>query len=299
MVQASSLEKVIFVVGATASGKSAVSVELAKRFDAEIISADSMQIYRGMDIGTGKITLDEQQGVRHHLIDIVEPNEDFSVGEYVSRAYKVIDELCRCGKKIIVTGGTGLYVNALINGMNFANAPCDYELRDKLKNIAKEKGNDYLHDKLKKIDAVSAEKIAINDVKRIVRAIEIYELTGKRKSDSVKTSPKIPYRLFALSLPREELYSRIERRVDGMFNSGLIDEVKSLYVYKDCKSMQAIGYKEIIDGLQNDENVAEIIERVKLNSRRYAKRQLTYFRNMSANVEWVERDFVENILNLI
>lgn len=290
------MSEIIFIAGPTAVGKSAVAVALAQELDAEIISADAMQIYRGMDIGTGKITRHEMQGVVHHMIDIVNPDESFSVGQYAEIAGRTVKEIEQRNRRVIVAGGTGLYMNALINGMNFAAAPSDEALREHYRKYALANGNKALHELLHQVDPVSAERIAINDVKRVIRALEIFELTGKPKSKVAAQSPQIEYRLFVLNKPRETLYDNINRRVQQMFANGLIDEVLSLMQYRACKSMQAIGYKEVVDGLQGEWNHEEIIEKVKQNSRRYAKRQLTYFRHIDAQTTWFEDNYLKNIL---
>ncbi|MBR2970522.1 MAG: tRNA (adenosine(37)-N6)-dimethylallyltransferase MiaA [Clostridia bacterium] len=282
------MTKLVIVAGPTAVGKSAAAINLAKRFNGEVISADSMQIYKGMDIGTGKVTLEEADGVPHYLLDVVMPNEEYSVGQYVFDAKKAIDDIVSRGKMPILCGGTGLYINSLLFGHSFAGAPKDEIIRDKLKAFATKEGADKLYARLKEVDPVSAEQINKNDTKRIIRALEIYEITGKPRGDFKDVGqPLYDYVMFVITDEREVLYERINRRVDNMVSSGLLDEVKGLYIYKEYNSMQAIGYKEIVCHIDGGITFDEAIEQIKQNSRRYAKRQMTFFRGMKTQKHFV------------
>lgn len=291
------MNKVIIIGGPTGIGKSDLAVDLALRYSAAIVSADSMQIYKGMNIGTGKITKDEMREIPHYMLDIVQPDCEYSVQNYFSDTKKVIESILKNGKVPIIVGGTGLYINALINEQNFADAKPDVEIRKKYYNLNELYGAKYLHNMLRDVDKVSAEKISENDVKRIIRALEIYEQTGNKKSDSV-TSVKSPYdiKLFVLQTDRQKLYERINMRVDRMFEKGLPEEVLALKRFWHCRSMQAIGYKEIIDCLQAEESIDGATELIKQNSRRYAKRQITFFNWIKADKIYVEDDFYNTIV---
>ena len=291
MVQTHSLKKpkIVIIGGPTASGKSAFAVQCALRFNGEIISADSMQIYRHLDIGTGKITEAEKKGVAHHMIDILEPDENYSVGLYLQEARKKIDSFIAHKKLPIIAGGTGLYINAIINGLNFSDANRSEEVRNKWKKIASQYGNLFIYDKLKKIDPFSAEKINPNDLKRVIRALEIYEVTGKTKSESAAEKEcDYDYKLFILDCERNELYEKINARVDKMFADGLMSEAQNLRRFEHCQSMQAIGYKQIYEfmaGKYPDEEMLK--EDIKKQTRHYAKRQLTFFKGMKAEKTWI------------
>ncbi|HHW47441.1 MAG TPA: tRNA (adenosine(37)-N6)-dimethylallyltransferase MiaA, partial [Clostridiaceae bacterium] len=226
------MDNVIVIIGPTASGKTSLSIELAKDLNGEIVSADSMQIYRYMDIGTAKPDEEERQGIKHYLIDEVNPDEEFSVARFQQLAYKYIDQILRKGKLPIVVGGTGLYINSLLYNINFSETVSDWKLRERLKNEAKEKGNAYIHDMLKKIDPEAAAKIHPNDVKRVIRAIEVYEHTKKTISYHQKVSrlepPKYNYIKIGLRMDRQKLYDRINKRVDLMIEKGLVREIEKL-----------------------------------------------------------------------
>ena len=282
-------QKIIIISGPTAIGKTRVAVELAEQIGAEIISADSMQIYKGLDIGTGKITASQTRGIKHYLIDIKNPNESYSVGEFISDCKAAIKEISLNGKIPIIVGGTGLYINALINGYNLCEVAKSEKLRDELKIRAEKDGVSVLYDELKIIDPVSADKIMPNDLKRIIRALEIYYVSGKTKSEneSFVSESEYDYLFFILEKERESLYEDINKRVAEMFSAGLVEEVKSLLRYKDCQSMQAIGYKEVVSMLENSESAESALLAVQQNSRRYAKRQITYFKGMKANKIYV------------
>lgn len=282
------MKKLLFIVGPTASGKSDFAVQVAKLLKTDVISSDSMQIYKDMTVGTAKITPEEQQGVTHHLIDFINPKDSFSVAEYREKALPIIDELLKNGKTPIISGGTGLYVNGILYPMNFSDTSKDDKLRKSLENEYDEKGADFMHEKLAALDEKSALKIHKNDKKRIVRALEINLTHGNRDENDMK-KPSYEYEMIGLSGgDRAVLYDRINKRVDKMFENGLIDEVKSLIntgVSFDCQSMQAIGYKEFkgfFDGILSENDLKELIKK---DTRNYAKRQLTWFRQYK-DIKW-------------
>ncbi|MBT2654461.1 tRNA (adenosine(37)-N6)-dimethylallyltransferase MiaA [Bacillus sp. ISL-18] len=296
-------QKLIVIIGPTAVGKTNLSIEMAKRYDGEIISGDSMQIYRGMDIGTAKITEEEMQGIPHHLIDIKEPEENFSVAEFQLLVRAKINEIAKRGKLPIIVGGTGLYIQSVIYDYQFSDVPGDEAFRLKLEERAKQIGNEALYKELQAIDPDSAAQIHPNNVRRVIRALEIFHLTGKTMKDfQKKQQPDLMYEtaLVGLSMEREKLYERINRRVDIMVEQGLLDEVKSLYNQglRNCQSIQAIGYKEIYDYLDGSVTWEEAVEQLKQNSRRYAKRQLTWFRN-KMDVQWFDMTYVNNFAKKI
>lgn len=282
--------KIIIIGGPTAVGKSALAVNLAEKFNGEIVGADSMQIYRRLNIGTGKITEAEARGIPHRMIDILDPDERYSVGQYLIDASREINDILGKNKLPIVVGGTALYLNALINGMNFSDADRSDKVRDKWKRIASENGNQFVYDHLIEIDPESAAKISVNDTKRIIRAIEIFEVTGKPKSQSATTAIcPYNYAFFIMTRERTELYTAIEARVDKMFEYGLINEVKSLETYKNCQSMQAIGYKQLCEYFDGKFDSIEFVkDEIKKLSRNYAKRQMTFFRGMNANKNFID-----------
>ena len=298
--------KVIVIVGPTASGKTALSIELAKKINGEIISCDSMQIYKDLNIGSAKPTIEEMQGIKHYLIDEVEPTQRFSVAEYKKRAEKAIEEIIKKGKIPIVVGGTGLYANSLIYGIEYNEIEYDEKYRNELMKLAQtEEGLESLFEKAQKIDPKAMEKISKNDKKRIVRILEIYNSTGKTKTEQEKESRKkevkYDYKVFALNMERSVLYERINKRVDIMLEQGLIEEVKNiLKKYNEFPTaMQAIGYKEIVEYFNGDLTKQEAIEKIKQESRRYAKRQLTWFKKI-ANVKWLDGlNKIQNNVNII
>ena len=297
--------KIIVIVGPTAVGKTYVSVELAKKLNTEIISADSMQIYKGMDIGTAKITEEEKHGIIHHMIDIIKPDENYSVSDFKNDSEKIIDELLLDNKIPVIVGGSGLYVNSLIYDLDFGNAKSDTKLREYYTYYYNEHGEDALYDKLLKIDPEAAEKIHKNNVKRVIRALEVYDLTGIKFSelntDIRKESNKYDCILIGLSMERKVLYERINQRVDEMLSNGLIEEVKSLIdkgYDKNLVSMMGIGYKEIIDYLEGNMDLEETVNILKRNTRRFAKRQFTWFLK-DENVKWFSMDNLEEVDNTI
>lgn len=287
------MDNVIVILGPTASGKTKISIELAKAVNGEIISADSMQIYKYMDIGTAKPTIDERQGIKHYLIDEVTPDQEFSVAKYQSLALNYINEIIKKNKVPIVVGGTGLYINSLIYNIQFSKIDTNWELRKELKSIAEEKGNEFLHGELKKIDTEAAERIHVNDTKRIIRAIEVYRMTDKNISYHQQLSRSKPpvynFIIFGIRMERQKLYYRVNERVDQMIENGLVNEVKQLIRMgygKYSIAMQGLGYKEIIWYLKGQATLNEVISLLKRDTRRYAKRQLTWF-NKTDNVNWV------------
>lgn len=288
-------EKVIVICGPTASGKTALSIELAKRINGEIVSCDSMQIYKDMDIGTAKPTKEEMQGIKHYLIDFVSPDERYSVADYKLDAKKAIKEIINKGKVPIIVGGTGLYVDSLIYEIEYPNIEFDEEYRLKLEKEADENGLADLYEKAKKIDSQAIEKISENDRKRILRILEIYHATGKNKTEqeieSRKKEVEYDYKVYALKWDREKLYERINKRVDIMLEQGLIDEVKSIYKkYKKFPTaMQGLGYKEVVEYLENKTTKEEMIEKIKQETRRYAKRQMTWFRKNKQTI-WLDAE---------
>ena len=293
--------KVIVIGGPTASGKTLLSIELAKKIDAEIISADSMQIYKEMDIGTAKPEKHEKQNIKHYMLDIINPNERYSVADYKIDAKKAIREIIKKGKIPIVVGGTGLYIDSLIYEIEYPKIEIDLSYRKYLEDIVEKEGLISLYEKAKKIDEASMKKISKNDKKRILRVLEIYHQTGKTKTELDKESRKEPefdYKMFAINMNREVLYDRINRRVDIMIDKGLIEEVKEIYnKYKEFPtSMQALGYKEVVEYLRGKITKEEMIEKIKMESRRYAKRQLTWFRK-NKETKWINGE--DNILKNI
>lgn len=286
-------EKIIAIVGPTASGKTRLSVELAKKLNAEIISFDSMQIYRGMDIGTAKPTIEERQGIVHHMIDIADPGEDFSVSRYVEQADAILQELLSQNKTAILVGGTGLYVDSLIRGLEFAPSP-NTGLREELCRIAKEQGIEVIVERLRQVDPESAQRIHPSNEKRVIRALEIYLESGKTMTQHDLESRAKPNKYEPLWIGldyvnREALYSRIDRRVELMLLQGLVQEVQGLLdknLPQSSTALQAIGYKEIIAHLQDRCSLEEAKETIQRSSRRYAKRQRTWFRRNPA-VNWL------------
>ena len=298
------IKDLIVITGPTASGKTAMSVEVAKVLGAEIVNADSMQIYKYMDIGTAKPTVEERQGIPHHLIDIVNPDEQFSVARYCECAKQAIDSIHAKGKPVVMVGGTGLYVDSLVNNIQFSEIEPDEEYRTKMDALAEEKGNEHIYNMLMEIDPDSAKKISVSDRKRIIRALEVYHLTGKTITWHNEQSRSVPSpyntTMFAIDLDREVLYDKINRRVDIMMDMGLLEEVKSIInmgIGKDTTAMQAIGYKEIAQYLDGEITLEEAVDKIKQGSRRYAKRQLTWYRR-NEKVNWVKSiDEVFSILN--
>ncbi|HLR20410.1 MAG TPA: tRNA (adenosine(37)-N6)-dimethylallyltransferase MiaA [Tissierellaceae bacterium] len=297
-------ENLLVLMGPTAVGKTKVSINLAKTLNGEIISADSMQIYKYMNIGTAKITKLEMENIPHHLLDFINPDQEYTVSDYQRDASKHITEINEKDKLPIVVGGTGLYINSLVYKLNFARIPPNYLIRDKYESLADKHGNVYIHNKLKKIDEDSSHRIHINDKKRIIRALEIYELTGKTMSEYNESfrqkNNKYNLSMICLNMDRSRLYERINQRVDKMINMGLIEEVQNLLnlgYQKNSIALQGIGYKEIVDYLEGDINLDYAIEKIKQGSRNYAKRQLTWFRR-DERIKWIDVDEFNQISDL-
>ena len=291
-------QNVLVIIGPTAVGKTKLSIEMAKRYNGEIISGDSMQIYRGMDVGTAKITKEEMEDIPHHLIDIKEPFESFSVAEFQELVRAKIAEIAKKGKLPIIVGGTGLYIQSVIYDYQFSDVSGDEAYRLQLEERVKEVGNETLHQELKEIDPGSAAQIHPNNVRRVIRALEIYHLTGKTMQEyQSHQQPDLLYNtaIVGLTMDRDQLYERINLRVNMMMDEGLLPEVKALYQQglRECQSIQAIGYKEIYEYLDGKVTLNEAVENLKQNSRRYAKRQLTWFRN-KMKVEWFDMSNVNN-----
>ena len=284
----------IILTGPTAVGKTDLSIQLAKAVDAEIVSADSMQIYKYMDIGSAKVTEEEMQGVKHYLVDEIEPDMPFSVSEYKRMAEEYIDEISSRGKNVIVTGGTGLYLNSLIFDMDFGKSDANQELREELNKELEENGPAYMYEKLVSLDKEAAERIHPNNTKRVIRAIEV-AMSGEKMNDfskDLRYNKKYRPIIIVLNRDRQALYDRINLRVDIMLKNSLIEEVKGLLekgYTKDMISMQGIGYKEIIKYFDGEYTLDEAIEIIKRDSRRYAKRQLTWFRRYE-DAKWFEID---------
>ncbi len=299
-------QKVIVIVGPTASGKTALSIELAKKINGEIVSCDSMQIYKDMNIGSAKPTIEEMQGIKHYLIDIIRPDERFSVAEYKKQAEAAIEDIISKGKTPIVIGGTGLYADSLIYGIDYSEIIFDEEYRNSLEEKAKTDGGlKELYNSAKEIDEKAIAKISENDRKRIIRVLEIYHQTGKKKTEleaeSRKNGIKYDYKVFAINMDRNILYDRINKRVDLMIENGLIDEVKTLLEkYNEFPTaMQGLGYKEVVQFLKNELTKDEMIEKIKQETRRYAKRQLTWFRKNKETI-WLDGlTDIENNINII
>ena len=288
-------KKILVIGGPTAVGKTELSIDLAKRLNGEIISADSMQIYKYMDIGSAKVSKGEMNGVVHHLIDVVDPSINFSVVDYKEQGEKAIKEIISRGKLPIIVGGTGLYINSLTCNMNFTKAEKDEEYRKELDKLANEHGNNYIHEMLKEIDPISYNEIHANNRKRVIRALEVYKLTGNPFSsynageDFYKSEYDVHY--YVLTMDREKLYERINLRVDIMMEKGLLEEcikLKEMGYTSSMQSMQGIGYKEILYYLEGNVKLQEAINMIKQGSRNYAKRQLTWFRRDKDKLSYVE-----------
>lgn len=278
------------LIGPTAVGKTKLSIELAKKFNGEIISGDSMQIYKGMDIGTAKITKEEMEGIPHHLIDIIDPDDSFSVAEFQKLVREKISEITKRGKIPFIVGGTGLYIQAVLYDYQFEETKTDLDYRRQMEKAAEVEGAEALHQQLMQIDPIAAEKIPYQNVRRVIRALEIHHVTGKKASEWQKEQQKellYDAAIIGLTMDRELLYSRINERVDKMIEQGLLEEVKGFYEQnlRDCQSIQAIGYKEIYKYFEDLSTLEEAVEELKQNSRRYAKRQFTWFRN-KMGVQW-------------
>ena len=283
----------IVIVGPTASGKTALGVELARKLDSEVVSADSMQVYKRMDIGTAKPTVEEKKGVPHHMLDVVEPWENFSVADYTVRAHECIAQIAARGRIPVVVGGTGLYIRALTQDIDFSEGQSDPKYRQQLQEQANREGNEPLYELLKRRDPPSAQRIHLNDTKRIIRALEVLHVTGITMTEHQARAVSKPGRYepvkIGLSYDREKLYDRINRRVDRMLEDGLADEVLELCREKieNSTAMQGIGYKEMVNYLKGECSLFEAAEAIKRGTRRYAKRQMTFFR-ADSQIHWAD-----------
>ncbi len=297
--------KVIVICGPTASGKTALGIELAKRINGEVVSCDSMQIYKDMTIGTAKPLLEEMQGIKHYLVDFVSPDTRYSVAEFKKDATNAIEEILLKEKTPILVGGTGLYIDSLIYGIEYNNIEIDEKYRCELEKIANEQGLEVLYNEAKRIDSKAMEKISPNDKKRIMRVLEIFKATGKTKTEQEEESRKneveYDYKIFAIDMDRQILYDRINKRVDLMIENGLIEEVKALLQkYEEFPTaMQGLGYKEVVDYLDGKCSKEEMIDNIKMQTRRYAKRQLTWFRKNKQTI-WIDgTNDIQNNINII
>ena len=283
--QAAEKKPLIVLTGPTAVGKTALSIQLARRIGGEIISADSMQVYRHMDIGTAKIRLEEMDGVPHHLIDILEPTEDFNVVRFQALARAAAEDIYGRGKIPIVAGGTGFYIQALLNDIDFTQIDENTQFREEMERLAAEQGAEVLHERLRAVDPESAEAIHANNVKRVIRALEYYEQTGEKisahnEAERAKTSP-YHFFYYVLNTDRTVLYERIEKRIDEMMEEGLVEEVRQLQAMgcrRDSVAMQGLGYKEILAYLNGEMSLETAVNILKRDTRHFAKRQLTWFR---------------------
>ena len=290
------MKNLICIAGPTASGKTALSIALAKELGGEIVSCDSMQVYKGMDIGTAKPTAEEMENIPHHMLSVAEPWEDFSVGKYCQMATPIVDDILSRGKTAIIVGGTGLYMDALIRGNDFAPVPSTGR-REELEQLAAEKGIEAVIEQLRSVDPESADRLHPSDQKRIIRAMEVYLETGETITEHNRKTQAIPPRYdpvwFALEdADRADLYARIDKRVEVMLQQGLIAEIQGLLdagIPEKCTAMQAIGYKEFVDALQGRSSMETSTALVQQSSRKYAKRQLTWFRRNSA-IHWLVRE---------
>ncbi|MFZ4454233.1 tRNA (adenosine(37)-N6)-dimethylallyltransferase MiaA [Salibacterium aidingense] len=285
-------EKVVVIAGPTAVGKSEAGIKLASHFQGEIISGDSMQIYKGLDIGTAKVSKEERAGIPHYLIDECEPDDSFSASAFKEAAQKRIEEINQRGKLPFIVGGTGFYIQSVLRNLDFHDAPSDEEFRNKMETYVRNHGRTALHEKLKQQDEESARSIHPNNTKKVIRALEIRHVTGKTKQPFARREPTTfhyDHIIIGLTMDRNVLYSRINERVDKMVEAGLVEEAKWLYDHypPNVQAAQAIGYKEFFPYFRGDCSLEEAAAQLKKNSRHYAKRQLTWFRNKE-EVEWFD-----------
>ena len=305
-------DKVVAVLGPTAAGKTELSIKIAEEFKAEIISADSMQIYQDMDIGTAKASKSVQDKIKHHQIDIITPEQDYSVADYQDDVDPIIQNIFKKDKLPLMVGGTGLYVKAVLEGFSLPDMEPDEELREKLRKEAKEKGNEYVHDKLRNVDPKLADKLHPNDLRRVIRGIEIYRLTGHNKTYYKKKQKESPPRYqsikIGLTRNRQELYDRINKRVELMIEEGLIEEAKYIFenyeLDENSTARQAIGYKELFNYFQGEYDLDEAVRLIKRNTRHYAKRQLSFFKR-DDSIKWFnlseikKQDLYEKVLKYL
>lgn len=299
------MKKVIVICGPTASGKTNLSIELAKKIKGEIVSCDSMQIYRDMNIGTAKPTKEEMKGIKHYLLDFVSPEERYSVADYKKDAKSAIQEIIQKGKVPIVVGGTGLYIDSLIYEIEYPQIEFDKKYRQELEESVKKEGLEKLYEEAKKIDPLAIQKISKNDAKRILRILEIYHTTGKTKTqqemESRKKEVEYDYHVYALKWEREILYERINQRVDQMIEQGLVEEVQEIsQKYTNFPTaMQGLGYKEVVEYLKGELTKEEMIEKIKRETRRYAKRQMTWFRKNKQTIWLNGQDKLQKNIEII
>ena len=276
--------QVLVICGATATGKTALAVSCAKLLNSAVISADSQLVYKGLDIGTAKPSEEEKLGVPHYMIDVAEPFAEYSVSDYREAALPIIEKMVSEGKIPVICGGTGFYINSLLFDLSYGKVAAAPEVREKYEKFAEERGKEYVYDILKQTDPAAAEKLHPNDLKRVIRALEIFEAGGVKKSEiNDGQKARFDYVAVAIDYPREELYERINLRVDKMFEAGLVEEVSSLLsrgIDENCRCMQAIGYKEVIECLKNGLSQSTMRDIIKQNTRRYAKRQITFFKKL-------------------
>lgn len=297
------MKEVLVICGATATGKTALAAECAKLLGSAVISADSQLVYKGLDIGTAKPTKEETLGVPHYMIDVAGPKDEYSVSDYRDAALPILNELISQGKVPVICGGTGFYINSLLFDYSYGGVPANKEVRSKYESLAAERGKEYVYDILKEKDGASAAKLHPNDLKRVIRALEIVE-SGIKKSDIDDGSlPRFSYLAVAADFQREQLYARINVRVDKMFEAGLVDEVQGLLargIDENCRCMQAIGYKEVLEGFKNGYSQSTMRDIIKQNTRRYAKRQITFFKKLP-NLVWLppEEATAEKVLSLL
>ena len=288
--------KVICIVGATASGKTGLGIELAKKINGEIISADSMQIYKGLDIATAKVTEEEKEGIKHHLIDICDVKDNFSVVDFKKMCYDKIEEILKKGKNPIIVGGTGLYINSIVYDMNFEEEAIDLNYRNELVKLSEIHSKEYIYEMLKEADIETAKTIHPNNLKRVIRALEMAKNNENLKSKHMENEKiriknqeiKYDFEVFLLNQQRDILYERINKRVDLMIQNGVLEEAKKVYdmnLPKDNTCMQAIGYKEFFPYFKGEKKIEEVIDDLKQNTRKYAKRQITWFKNKLNNYE--------------
>lgn len=276
--------QVLVICGATATGKTALAVSCAKLLNSAVISADSQLVYKGLDIGTAKPSEEEKLGVPHYMIDVAEPFAEYSVSDYREAALPIVEKMVSEGKIPVICGGTGFYINSLLFDLSYGKVAAAPEVREKYEKFAEERGKEYVYDILKQTDPAAAEKLHPNDLKRVIRALEIFEAGGVKKSEiNDGQKARFDYVAVAIDYPREELYERINLRVDKMFEAGLVEEVSSLLsrgIDENCRCMQAIGYKEVIECLKNGLSQSTMCDIIKQNTRRYAKRQITFFKKL-------------------
>lgn len=293
------MENLLIITGPTGIGKTEISLKLANKYKGEIISSDSMQIYKKLDIGTAKVDLDKTD-IPHHMVDILEAHENFSVADFKFKAKEIISDINRRGGLPILVGGTGLYINSIVYNLDFTETKADYEYRDELRKILEEKGSEFLYNKLFNLNKDMAEKIHPNNGQRIIRALEILKSGNEKENNFRQENEDYNLIFIGINMDRERLYERINSRVDKMIELGLVDEVRSLLdkgLDKNSQSLKAIGYKEVISYLEGEIEYSEMIDLIKKNSRHYAKRQLTWFRR-DGRIKWFDRES-DNLLEEI